>query len=107
MSGEEDDPVGYDARYALAKQNGVPEIYANGFAVGLSGADGSVILERNGSPVAILNVSYTLAKTLALALGTAVSNFEQNTGQQLLTTHDVDRLFRKKVDEEKDDGAVH
>jgi hypothetical protein len=89
-----------DARMAKAIESGVPQIYANGFAATLTGSDAVIVLERVGQPVAILNLSYTMAKTLALALGRAVSDFERATGQQLLTTHDVDAKFKEAAEKE-------
>lgn len=97
-------------RFARAKELQVPQTYANGFAAAISGADCQLVLERNGEPVAMLNISFTLAKTLALALGTMVSNFENATGQQLLTTHDVDSRFNQALaedDEDRNDTIRH
>ena len=75
----------------------MPKIYANGFSVGLSNADVIVILQRFGqNPVAVVNLSYTLAKTLAQRLGRLVSEFERvNAEQDILTTDRIDEAFKK------------
>lgn len=81
---------------ALARDD-VPKIYANGFGVGLSNADVFVVFQKFGpKPVAVLNLSYTLAKTLAQRLGQVVSEFERAVGDQnILTTDRIDEAFRK------------
>ena len=85
-----------------AVESDVPRIYANGFGIGVGNADVVVVLQLNGVPVSVLNLSYTLAKTLAQKLGTVISEFEQNAAQNLLTTDRIDELMRdaarKKID---------
>ncbi len=74
----------------------VPKIYTNGFGVGLSNADIVIILQRFGNPVAVLNLSYTLAKTLAQKLGGVVADFESKiAGQEILTTDRIDAALSK------------
>jgi hypothetical protein len=71
----------------------VPKIYTNGFGVGLSNADIIIVFQRFGpNPVAVVNLSYTLAKTLAQRLGTLVAEFENAIGgQEILTTDRIDK----------------
>jgi hypothetical protein len=87
-----------DERFARAKQAGVVELYANGFVTGLGMGDVYVVLERNGNPAAILNMSYTVAKTLAAAIGNAIAQLEEKSGREMLTTNDLVRVFSKKED---------
>jgi hypothetical protein len=75
----------------------LPRIYANGFAAGLGNADLMVVFQLAGKPVAILNVSYTLAKTLAQKLGGLVTQFESAIGQELVTTDKVDIAIKRSV----------
>jgi hypothetical protein len=77
-------------RAALAPD--VPKIYFNGFINAVSSGDIVTVLERNGQPVAVLNMSFTVAKSLAQALGVTVSDLEKKAGQAMLTTKDVDAL---------------
>ena len=73
----------------------VPKIYANGFSVALSNADMMVVFQRYGdNPVAVVNLSYTLAKTLAQRLGQAVQEFESKIDQTILTTDRIDQAFK-------------
>lgn len=81
-------------RIARAFDADIPNIYFNGFLNSISSGDIISILERNGKPVAVLNMSYTVAKTLALSLGQLISQFESGTDRTMLTTHDVERMLQ-------------
>ena len=50
-------------------------------------------LERNGKPEAMLNMSYTAAKSFAASLGQLVAILEERTGRDMLTTNDLERLL--------------
>jgi hypothetical protein len=84
-----------DERFARAMSANVQELYINGFSIGLGVGDVFVIMERNGSPSAILNMSYTVAKTLAAALGNTIAQLEEKSGREMLTTNDLERIFLK------------
>ena len=80
-------------RVTNAISAGVPWLYFNGFQIGLSGGDVLVVAERNAQPVAMFNVSYTVAKTLALALSSVIRTLEEKAGREIMTTHDVDSFM--------------
>ncbi|MFZ2030083.1 MAG: hypothetical protein WAU68_07240 [Vitreimonas sp.] len=82
-----DDPL----KHAI--EAGVPQIYFNGFASGLGNGDVSCVLQRNGEPAAIINMSFTLAKTLAVSLGAIISHIEERAGRDIMTTQDIDGFF--------------
>jgi hypothetical protein len=85
-----------------ALRNDIPKIYANGFSVGMSNADIVVVFQRFGpNPVGVVNLSYTLAKTLAQRLGRLVAEFERQIGQDILTTDRIDEAMRKSETAEK------
>src|SRR5262245_5976047 len=71
----------------------VPKIYANGFMMTVTNADLVIVLQVATRPKAVLNMSYTLAKTLQERLGRAIAEFEAKTGRTMLTTDNVDRAF--------------
>src|SRR5687767_14094391 len=85
----------------------VPKVYANGFGVGLSNADIFVVFQRFvPNPVAVVNLSYTLAKTLAQRLGRVVSEFERVIGEQnILTTDRIDDAFKKDKAKSEAEGT--
>lgn len=75
------------------KNDDVPKIYANSFGLGMSNADIHVVLQQMNKPVAVINMSYTLAKTLHERLGGLMANFEAKAEQQILTTDKIDKIF--------------
>lgn len=79
---------------AAVADTSIPRTYANGFALGLTNADITIVLQRNGQPVTVLNLSYTLAKTLAQRVGRLVAELEERIGNPLVTTEKIDELFK-------------
>ncbi len=83
-----------DQRIGRAKAANVPNIYLNGFQTALTSADVVLVAETNGEPVALLNLSFTTAKTLAKALADTIALLETKSGREMLTTHDFDAMMR-------------
>lgn len=54
--------------------------------------DVMIVLQRNGKPIAVLNASFTVAKSLAIKLGEAINFLEEKTKQRMLTTDQVAQL---------------
>lgn len=73
----------------------VAHIYANGFINAFGNADVVVLLQRNAQPVAVLNMSYTMAKSFAEKLTELIANFERQTEHDLMTTDIIDKALRK------------
>ncbi len=69
----------------------VPKFYANGFAAFRGNADMGIIFQHNSKPNLIINMSFTLAKTLSRKINQMISDFEKKTGIDILTTSDVDQ----------------
>lgn len=72
------------------------KIYANGFASFFTNSDIGTVFIRNDKPIAVLNISLTLAKTLVEKLGRMIHDFEKDTDVKILTTTDIDEKFLKK-----------
>ena len=70
-------------------------LYVNGFSVTVGSGDVMFVLKRNGQSVAVLNMSYTLAKTLATKVGGVIANLESKAKTVMLTTDDVDTSLRE------------
>lgn len=66
------------------------QIYANGFYTAVSPVDIVIGLTRNGQNTAVLNLSFSLAKTLAFSLLEVVENFEEKLGIEFPT---LDKIF--------------
>ena len=66
----------------------VPKIYLNGFQIGSTNADVMIVAQQNTRPVAVLNMSFELAKTLVSKLGYIIEQVEDATDTKFLTTDD-------------------
>lgn len=67
----------------------IPKVYANSFKAGYSISDVYIILERNGTPDAVLNMSYTCAKSLQQSLSRVIAELEQKTNHTIMVIGDV------------------
>jgi len=76
------------------------KLYANAFAAGSSQADVVVVFQKNGEPIAVVNMSYTIAKSLAVKLTDLMKDFEEKVGQTILTTDDIGSAMGVKPDYE-------
>lgn len=85
-----------------AVQSDIENVYFNGFTNSIGVGDIIILLQRNGKPVKLLNVSYTVAKTLAIKLLESINFFEDKTNQKMLTTDQVESCFGMG---DKDAGA--
>jgi len=74
----------------------IPRLYANGFVTAQTASDVALILMSNGSPSAVLNLSYISAKTLARELETAVQSFEGTTGQRVMAMGEISERMEKQ-----------
>jgi hypothetical protein len=73
----------------------VPVLYVNGFVNSMTSGDVLTVLERNGRPVAVLNMSFTVAKTLSVGLGSTIAQLEEGAGQSMLTTQEVGKALER------------
>jgi len=81
------------ARIDLASGPDVPKLYMNGFLATMTGGDVACVLECNGKPVAMLNMSFTIAKSLSLSLGTVIANLESRSDRVILTANELEKLL--------------
>lgn len=84
------------ARIESAMSSGCPQFYFNGFVNATTLGDMVVVVEKNGSPVAVLNMSYTVAKSLSVALSGAIGQFEEATKRSMLTTNEVEEAMSRE-----------
>lgn len=90
------------ARAAIADPS-VSKIYTNGFVVGVSHSDVFVVLQSSVTSVAVLQMSYSLAKSLAATLGQSIRDFEAAIGQEIFTIQQIREKAMKSEVEEKGD----
>jgi hypothetical protein len=79
----------------------IPNIYFNGFALGLSPADASLLVTLDAQPQVRLSMSFTTAKTLSENLRQLVEKLEAATNHTIMKTDEVDAGLRKIEPEER------
>lgn len=84
-----------------AVESGVPLLYFNAVTIAASNSDVVVLLERNGKPVSIINMSFTMAKTLSLRLGQIIADIESRSGRPIMATSDIDEMYAPAKEEGK------
>lgn len=67
----------------------IPKIYFNSFANTVGPGDVLIVLENSGKPVATLNCSFTVAKTLAAKLNVTLQHLEAATKNKIMTTDEI------------------
>lgn len=79
----------------------IPKLSFNGIITTVGTGDVMIVLEQNSQPVAILNASYTVAKTLSVMLGNAITLLEELSGNQIMTTNEIKAFLDAKEPENK------
>jgi hypothetical protein len=74
----------------------IPKIYFNGFVNFLNPSDISMLLQLNNNPVAVVSMSYTVAKTFAAMLGSIIADIEEKTGNKIMTIDYITTALGKK-----------
>lgn len=75
--------------------NRIPMIYFNGYEVAMSHSDIQIQLTVNGHPNAILNTSWTTAKTLAMGLNHIITRLEEIADRKIITTKEMDEAIKQ------------
>src|SRR5947199_10023559 len=75
------------------------QLYFNGFALAVSAGDVAITLFRQGKPIATLNASFTVAKTLASALAQGIQSLEKETKHTIMTIPEVHQSISKATNE--------
>jgi hypothetical protein len=75
---------------------GVQNIYFNSFGIKGSLSDLVIDLALNGDTTYRVNVSYTVAKTLAVELNNAIESFEKKSGMKLLTVDELNDVMERQ-----------
>jgi len=71
------------------RDDAIPKVYSNGFICAMGAGDTTVAFQLNGKPNMVLNLSYTIAKTLALKLGQMIADIEEKSGRQIMATEEI------------------
>lgn len=73
----------------------IPKLYANGFVCGQTLSDAFIVLQLNGLPISVLNLSLSSAKSLMNDLEKMVADYEQRTETAILTIAEVKNRMEK------------
>jgi len=83
----------------------LPGVYFNSFINTLANGDVAIVLKRNNRPIAVLNASYTVAKSFGLKLTELIQILETKTDHVIMTTDDINAAMQKEeADEGNDNG---
>jgi hypothetical protein len=78
----------------------LPQFYVNSFTITLGTGDVLIVMKRNGRPIGSMQVSYTVAKSLAEALSGLITSLEERTGNEIMTS----KFIEKKLQEGENDA---
>jgi len=87
--------IGAPQSVTLNQVINIPNHYFNGFQLGLTNSDISLLIMNNGGPQAHLNMSYTTAKSLMVMLTDSIERLEKATDHKLMTTEYIEGKLSK------------
>lgn len=87
------DPNQQEEELALS---GIPSLYFNGFQIAVGNSDIVLLLKRNSETIQITNMSYTIAKTLAVKLSQIIQSLETKSDNQIMTTDYLNNVLSKE-----------
>ncbi len=80
---------------AAVEDQSIPRYYMNGLMVARSVSDVFVVMTRMGTPIGIVNMSFTTAKTLVQSLNSVLQELERKTGHEILTMEEIGKKFQE------------
>lgn len=91
-------PKKQDSAYFLSVigDKDIPKFYCNGFINGIGHGDVTVVFQRNQNQECVINMSYTIAKTLASKILNSIVELEKATGNAIMTTDEIDKALAKQ-----------
>jgi hypothetical protein len=73
----------------------MPRLYTNTIAIAQSASDLSLLLLNVNTPVGLVSMSYTTAKSLVADLGNSLKEYEDATKEKLKTTGEIAQALTK------------
>ncbi len=71
----------------------IPKVYANNFDLALGTGDIAVILKNGQETVAVMNLSYTVAKTLSVKIQELIRVLEERLGHAVMTSDEINKCL--------------
>jgi len=79
----------------------IPHLYANAFTNAIGNGDVIIVLRQGGKQVATLNLSYTVAKTLASKLGELINTLENRLHAPIFTVDQIHKVLSEEASQSK------
>ena len=89
------DTIVNEINAAVSDEN-LPKLYGNSFSLAMGTGDITILLKNGSKPTAIINLSYTTAKTLSVKLNDTICYLESKSGNKIMTTDDIEQVFKKE-----------
>jgi hypothetical protein len=83
---------------AATETDNLPQYYVNSFTVTLGTGDVLIVMKRNGRPLASMQVSYTVAKSLIEVLNGLIARLENRTGNTIMTSKFIEQKMQESED---------
>jgi hypothetical protein len=74
----------------------IPKIYFNNPVCFLNTGDISMLLQMSSKSVAVVNMSFHVAKTVAALLGSMIAEVEEKTGNKIMTINKIETALGEK-----------
>ena len=74
----------------------IPKLYANAFDCALGAGDVALLLKNADKTIGMVNISYTVAKTLAIRLHELVKFLEAKSGTSVMSSDEIEKALRPK-----------
>ncbi len=78
------------------KDENTPKLYGNNFFIALGTGDVSLLLRNSNKDIAIINLSYTTAKSLSLKLQDIISFLENKSKTKIMTSTEIENMMKKE-----------
>lgn len=104
MDEQEEDAYTSDVLKALESDN-LPQFYVNSFTMNLGTGDVLMVMRRNHEQVGAIQMSYTVAKSLVVALGELIERLERRTGHEIMTSKFILKKMLEDTDDEIEDAG--
>ena len=82
--------------YDLTADLNIVKVYANGFQLGLSLGDSSILIKQNEVPSHLITMSLPAMKSLYEQMGKILAIYGTDLGQQIISFDEMNESLRKK-----------
>ena len=76
----------------------VPKLYANSFSCALGIGDVAILLKNGNKAVGVVNMSFTIAKTLSIKLQELIAFLEAKSGNRIMISDEIGQMLRGQGD---------